>query len=285
MLSKAVLLVVVILAAALAAAVIYGNYRWESSTRELIAGLEAGRRPVEPAAYDANEIRDLPAPVQRYFRRALRDAQPMIAAVTIEHAGTFNLGETADKWKKFTSKQRVIAQRPGFLWDARVAMLPGLHVYVHDAYIGGVGILHPAVFGLFTIMDMRGTRDVAEGELMRFFAEAAWYPTALLPSQGVRWEAVDDASARATLTDGEISLTLLFTFNDAGLIETARAEARGRTVGAGIVPTPWEGRWSNYEIRDGMMVPMSGEVAWLLPEGRKPYWRGRIERLEYEFAR
>ena len=39
--------------------------------------------------------------------------------------------------------------------------------------------------------------EVAQGELMRFFAEAAWYPTALLPSQGVRWQAVDDTSARA----------------------------------------------------------------------------------------
>lgn len=46
--------------------------------------------------------------------------------------------------------------------------------------------------------DLRGALgEVAQGELMRFFAEAAWYPTALLPSQGVRWQAVDDTSARA----------------------------------------------------------------------------------------
>jgi hypothetical protein len=43
---------------------------------------------------------------------------------------------------------------------------------------------------------MRGTGEIAEGQLMGFFAEAAWYPTALLPGQGVRWEAVDDSSAR-----------------------------------------------------------------------------------------
>ena len=41
--------------------------------------------------------------------------------------------------------------------------------------------------------------EVAQGELMRFFAEAAWYPTALLPSQGVRWQAVDDTSAAILL--------------------------------------------------------------------------------------
>src|SRR3712207_7361598 len=82
---------------------------------------------------------------------------------------------------------------------------------------------------------------------MRFFAEAAWYPTALLPSQGVRWEAVDDSSAYATLTEGDISITMLFTFNERGLIDTVRAEARGRTVGGQVVPTPWQGRFWNYE--------------------------------------
>ncbi len=281
---KTILLIVFVLAVAVTAAALYGKYRWESLTRELRVELEAGRRPVEPKTFDAREIEGLPAPVQRYFRKALRDGQPLIAAVTVEHAGTFNMGEKKDNWKKFTSTQRVIVNRPGFLWDARMAMFPGLNVYVHDAYVGGVGILHPSVLGLFTIMDMRGTRDVAEGELMRFFAETAWYPTALLPSQGVRWEGVDDSSARATLADGDIALTLLFTFNDAGLIESARADARGRVVGGEVVPTPWEGRWSDYEVRDGMLVPLGGEVAWILPRGPKPYWRGRITRLEYEFA-
>jgi len=79
-------------------------------------------------------------------------------------------------------------------------------------------------------------------------------------------------------------LTMLFTFNDAGLISSARAEARGRVVGGEVVPTPWEGRWSDYEVRDGMLVPLGGEVAWILPGGSKPYWRGKITHVEYELA-
>src|SRR5215211_3190819 len=109
---------------------------------------------------------------------------------------------------------------------------------------------------------MRGTGDVAEGELMRFFAEAAWYPTVLLPSQGVRWEAAGDRSARATLAEGDAEITMLFTFDDRGFIETVRAEARGRTVGGENVPTPWRGSFWNYEVRGGMLVPLDGEVAW-----------------------
>jgi hypothetical protein len=63
------------------------------------------------------------------------------------------------------------------------------------------------------------------------------------------------------------------------------AQARGRTVGASVVMTPWEGRCSNYQVRDGMRVPLSGEVAWLIDGERRPYWRGTITSLHYEFAR
>lgn len=95
---------------------------------------------------------------------------------------------------------------------------------------------------------------------MRFFAEAARYPAALLPSQGVRWEPVD-RSARAILVEGSLSLTMTVSFEPDGTMRSARAEARRRTVGGKIVMTPWEGRWS--DVRDGVRVPMTGEVAWL----------------------
>jgi hypothetical protein len=209
----------------------------------------------------------------------------MVAGARVRHTGTFNVGETTNQWKPFSSDQRAVTQRPGFDWDGRVAMMPGVPVRVHDAYVAGDGILHASVPGVFSVVDMRGTGDVAEGELIRFFAEAAWYPTALLPSQGVRWEAVGDRSANATLTEGDVSVTMLFTFNGQGLIDTVRAEARPRTVGDNLVPMPWQGRFWNYDKRGGMRVPLDGEVAWMLPEGAKPYWRGRITEIDYEFAR
>ena len=209
----------------------------------------------------------------------------MVAGVHVQHTGTFNMGETTDQWKPFGSDQKVVTQRPGFDWNGRVSMMPGLPVRVHDAYVAGEGILHASVLGLFTVVDMRGTREVAEGELMRFFAEAAWYPTALLPSQGVRWEAVDDHSAHATLEEGDHTITMLFTFDEEGVIDTVRAEARGRAVGDEVVPTPWRGCFWNYDERGGMLVPLDGEVAWLLPEGEKPYWRGHITEIRYQSAR
>jgi len=177
-----------------------------------------------PTAYDPRELDGLPAPVQRYFRTVLNEGQPLITAVRIAHTGTFNMGTTTAQWKPSRSTQRVVIRRPGFVWDARIRMAPGMTAHVLDAYIAGEGILTARMFGLVTVMNQPSTPELAHGELMRFFAEAAWYPTALLPSQGVTWEAIDDSHARATLADGPISVTLVFRFDAQGLISAVRSD-------------------------------------------------------------
>jgi hypothetical protein len=281
---KMILLVILGLAVFITVALVYGRSRWQSATNEMHARLEAARLPLGVKTFDPNELIGLPAPVQRYFRTALKAGQPMVAAVSVKHAGTFNMSEAGEQWKPFTSTQRVIPQRPGFDWEARIEMMPGLAARVHDAYIAGEGLLHASLFGLVSMVNLRGTPEIAQGELMRFFAETVWYPTALLPSQGVLWKAVDNTSAKATLKDGVTTVTLLFRFDENDLIKSVHAEARWSLVAGVATQIPWEVRLSNYELRDGMRVPTEGEVAWMLPEGPKPYWRGRITNLSYEFA-
>ena len=75
-----------------------------------------------------------------------------------------------------------------------------------------------------------------------------------------------------------------FHFDSDGLVDTVTAASRSRLVGKVSRPAPWQGRFWNYAWRDGMRVPQQGEVAWLLPGGASPYWRGRISRLVYEAA-
>ena len=262
----------------------FGAWRWNEATRGLVARLDASRVAGDAARYDAAEIANLPAPVRRYFQLALTDGQPIIRSVDVKHSGTFNMSTNIARWLPFTSQQFVSTNRPGFIWNARIMMFPGVPVRVHDAYITGEGLLRPSILGLFALTDVQGGGDIAKGELMRYFAEAVWYPTALLPSQGVSWQAVDDTSANATLTDGPIRLTMLFRFGDDGLVSSIYANARGQMVGATTVMMPWEGRMSDYRKQDGMTVPFTSEVGYITPQGEKPYFRGTITQLTYAFA-
>lgn len=69
-----------------------------------------------------------------------------------------------------------------------------------------------------------------------------------------------------------------------GEIASFRAEARGSAMRDKMVRAPWEGSGSNHHARDGMWVPSTGEVAWMRPEGRKPYFIGKVTALAFEFA-
>jgi len=281
---KITLVTLVLLTGVVALLLALGRSRWRTATKELRAKLEAVRRRVEVSIGSTHGLEFLPAPVQRYLRAVLMPGQKAVTALDMEQTGTINVSEATEKWKPFKASQRVVTHRPGFGWNARIAMIPGMTVFVQDAYVAGEGILRVSLFGLFTKACLRDRGELARGELMRFLAEAAWYPTMLLPGHGVTWSPVDEHSARATLQDGDLSVSQLFHFDSENLIDTVRAEARGRTVGVGAVSMPWQCRLWNYAVRDGMRVPLEGEAAWVTSEGVKTYWRGKITRLRYEFS-
>ena len=263
---------------------IIAGFRWKDKSRKLLEGMESAVEVPESGFYRPQMLEGLPEPVQRYFRTVLEPGVPLLTGVRVLHRGTFNMAEEGSNWKAFSSEQRVSVYPPGFLWDARISILPGLDARVHDGYIEGEGILKASLGGLIPLVELEGPGEIARGELMRWLAEAAWYPTALLPGRNLHWEAVDGTSARAVLQDGGIDLSLLFRFTDEGLIDSVWSDGRERMVAGGTERTPWEGRWSNYQWREGMLIPLSGEVLWRLPGGEKPYWRGEITEIEYEYA-
>lgn len=268
--------------AALATA--WGARRWRITTGALLDQLAATPGSTESGRVDFRELIGLPAPVERYLRLVLEDGAPLIRTVHLAHEGTFNAKEEGEAWKSFTSEQRVVLQPRGFLWNATIRMAPGVPARVHDAYVDGEGILHASVAGLVDVMHLRDRGELARGELMRFMAESPWYPTALLPSAGVRWEAVDNSTARATITEGAHAVTLTFGFGVDGLIATVTAPDRGRMVGQRAVPMAWGGRFSDYQRVAGQLIPMSGEVAWFPPDGgEQPYWRAHITTVSYTY--
>ena len=284
--STAVALLLAAIVTGTAGSLIVGRIRWQGRSRRMRATLTAARRPGGRLTYDSRETDDLPAPVQRYFRTVLQTGQPIVSTVHLRLAGRMNLGEVTPRWVPFHSTQLITTCPPGFDWEASLRIVPGLSVRVHDAYIAGEGILRAELLSLIPVADSHGTPAAASGELLRYLAEAVWHPTSLLPSQGVRWEPVSDLVARATLTDRDTTVSLDFQFDAAGCIASVRATARIRKVVNGVAASaPWTGRFWNYARRDGMLIPLEGEVAWELATGVVPYWRGMASEVEYEFVK
>ena len=281
MLSTAAWLVAIVMAA-WAIARLAGARRWAAISRAIHARLDRARDDGPASVVDLAALDALPPPVARYLRAVLRDGQAHVRHVQLSQQGRFNLSAEGERWLAFDADQRVQVRRPGFDWNARMRLAPGLPIRVHDAYADGTGWLRASLLGLFDVADLAGGGGIAEGELMRWLAEAPWYPTALLPGGRVQWQAVDEHSALATVADAGVRVSLLFRFGDDGLVTGVHAPARSRSVGGHLVPTPWEGRFTGYAVSGGMRVPTRGEVGWYVEGRYRPYWRGRTLRADYD---
>ena len=237
-----------------------------------------------PGVYTHAELRDLPAPVVRYFKHVLPEGRRHIARARISWEGSFNMGAPgADKWVPCTAVQDFVPQAPGMVWDARMTMAPGLRVRVRDALVEGNGSMRGAVMGLVTVVDKAGTPEMTRASLQRYLAEATWFPTALLPRHGVQWTAIDDSRALATLCAGGVSASVEFRF-DAGGRPTA-IYGPARLYDDGKSPPsmhPWQGRNLTFATHEGVLVPDHAIVEWMLPGGPYAYWKGHPVTISYE---
>jgi hypothetical protein len=252
-----------------------GVMRWQRSTKDTRERLGASSHG--PAGtFTFASIQHLPAPVGRYFRHVLTDGQPLVTSVSFIQEGQFRMSRGEDSWRPMRATQRFSVQEPGFVWDARIEAYPLLPVFVRDSYVRGEAGMVASIIGLFTVMNAPASPELDAGAIQRYLGESLWFPTALLPASGVVWEAIDDRSARATLTDRATSVSLEFQFNDADEIERVFTPSRLREVNGQYVATPWLVTCRDYANLNDMRVPTYCEVSWQLDTGLFTYWKGRL---------
>jgi len=229
--------------------------------------------------YSTDDVDGLPAPVRRYFETVLEEGQPYLRTTYLEQRGEFRLGGAGAEWKPMTATHHVTVDPPGFVWDATIDVLPFVSTQVVDAYAHGEGFLRAKVLATIPVVDAGPDERMDEGELVRYLAEAVWYPTALLPGDGVEWEAVDDRTARATLDHAGNTASVTFHFDGRDLVSRVATERYRQEDGS---YAPWTGYFRAYEDRNGILVPTDAEVEWNLPDGDLPYWAASLVRIEYE---
>lgn len=239
-----------------------------------IERLRSGARDA-PSAAAAPGLDDLPAPVARYLRLAIRSSES-IREVHIAQTGTLRTDLSSDRWAPFVANHLVVPSASGFLWEARVRIAPLLHVGVRDALIDGVGSVQVSMLSAFPVSAARGGLEINSGSLHRYLAEAVWYPTALLPGPDLQWTAIDATRALATLTSHGVSVSLEFRFAAKGEVSGIFTPARWGTFGGAFKQAPWEGHFRNYREWDGFVVPSEADVGWHIDGRCRAVWRGSI---------
>lgn len=259
--------------AGLVAALTVRRRRVSKQITDLLDHMETEQGRVAGDPYDPDDVADLPAPVRRYFDTVLTDGQRTVDTVRISQQGTFRLGGAEADWYPFTANQTYTVSPPSYVWDATIDLATGVSARVLDAYVDGEGRLRANLLGALPVATAGPDPQTNEAELQRYLTEAPWFPTALLPAAGVSWAGIDDRSARATITDGDVTATAVFHFDEEGYITRVTADRYRQDTDS---VDSWVGYHRSYEIRDGTKVPTEAEVGWETTDGVVPYWRGTI---------
>lgn len=233
----------------------------------------------EPARIGSASLDDRPAPVARYLQWALQGRRDT-DWVYLTEVGFLRTDAGSERWMSFTATDVAVPRATGFVWRARVAVAPLIHVRVRDAFSEGVGSGQVSILSAFTMAEDSATPEMNAGSLHMYLAEAVWYPTALLPSHKLRWSGLDDTRALATLEDHGVRVSLEFRFAPSGEVTGIHTPARWGSFDGGYRQLPWEGHFSTYQRRDGVAVPMAADVGWYVDGEFRTVWRGQVTGIE-----
>ena len=183
--------------------------------------------------------------------------------------------ETTSRWIAFRAEQTISNDACAFEWRARTG--PFGIISVCDALTADGGKLDVRALGVLRLASLKNSPELMRGELIRYLAELAWAPAAILMNRELRWR--EDGPGRLVVSagSGETSAEVALTLDSEGRIASAFAPDRPRAVKATMLPTPWQGYFSDYRRHETMWLPFAGRVGWTIDGREEIYWEGKLE--------
>ena len=260
-------------------AVVVGFRRSFANRIEREAGeLIAAASPASLGIIEAAHLAELPEPVQRWMRASSIVGSTVPSVVRITQRGEFRLGR--DKpWMPLRATQVYTTNPPGFLWDASMRMFPLIDVTGRDRYTNGIGDIEMRIASLVPVASTSGG-NLNSGALLRYLNETMWFPGALL-LPNVTWDAIDDASARATLTDAGQSVSAVFEFDDQDRLVNMTADRWNDSEQAF---RPWSTPISDWGTFEGIQIATAGAGVWNTGPDAYEYVRLELTSVEYDPA-
>jgi hypothetical protein len=149
-------------------------------------------------------------------------------------------------------------------------------ISARDALADGEGRLDVTALGLIPLARAVPSPALVRGELMRYLAELAWAPDAIVHNSELRWRVDGPDTLAVSAGSGETASEVLLSLDSEGRIAGAFAPDRPRSAAAPCLPTPWRGRFSDYRRHENRWLPFAGEVAWEIEGKEIVYWQGRL---------
>lgn len=219
--------------------------------------------------FSQSQLKDLPIPVQRYFKLVLKEGQPYINSIKMTHDGQFKPG-LEKSWINIEGEHYATMRKPGFIWKGTTARF-----IARDMYIKDEGRLIVTLLSLVDVVDAKG-ENYNQGELLRWLGESVLYPTNLLPCERIQWIQIDPQKAKLAFSYNGLSLFFIVSFNEIG--EITQMETK-RYMNEKL--ETWVIKLENYEEKNDVYIPTSFEVLWRLPKGDFSYAKFHLKEIEF----
>jgi hypothetical protein len=218
------------------------------------------------------DIAGLPAPVQRYFTYCGYIGTPKMSYIKIDYRDVDFLFDK-DKPIKIDYTQYNFVNKPNRIAYIDSSMY-GIPFEGLDSFLGGRGSMKGVLAKLFTLFDQTGA-VMDQSSLVTFLSEILLIPNAALQDY-IKWEAIDDLRAKATIFCYGISASGVFTFDENGEMLSFETDDRSAVTTDGSSETiKWSVICNEYVDIDGIKRPTVFQAVWHYKSGDLVYFDGK----------
>lgn len=212
---------------------------------------------------------NLPEPVYRHFAATLGNQIPEIESAVVTGRARFRISGLwmPVRFKAYYTPGKDFYRYMEITWFG-IPLLKG-----RDSYINEEGSLR--IEGVLSISE-RGDR-INQGQNLAMWAEAVFMPSVFVTDPRVRWEAVNDTTARLVVPFGGCVDNLLVEFDPQTGLMTQMSAQRYRDKEE--MKTPWRVEFQKWDTLHSAKVPVQSALTWEDEGG--PWAFFTIESVEY----
>ena len=247
---KIFIIIITIFIVTLSTCIITGNIKLSNVIKEEINRIYSTSDNISNIKFSYDQIKDLPEPVQKYLKYAIKEGQPYINYVKLKHTGKYRSSPNS-KWENANGENYISLEEPHYLWKAKIGIITPIETFIDDQ-----GKLEVYLFSLLKVIELSG-KDADKGALLGWLGESVFFPTAFISNQYIKWEPIDTNSAKLLINYKGINAYFIVSFNEKGEPVVWETEK----VGMDNKISKWRVRCLDFKEINGMIIPTRLDIS------------------------
>ncbi|MBW7887219.1 MAG: hypothetical protein H3C35_02530 [Bacteroidetes bacterium] len=257
---------------------LFGMYTFHQRIQKETIQLLRQNKMSKDSIVTAEELKDLPKPVQQWLYHSGIVGKPYIRIGNVVQKAEMQMKPDAENWMRASAVQYTVMEPPAFLWTVDASMNSLLSFQGRDKFENGEGEMLITINSLIPVVNERG-KKLDEGTIQRYLGEMVWFPSLAL-SPYIHWEKINDTTAQATITYNGTEGTGTFFFSSNGMVHKYSA-LRYKENDAQAKKYEWIMSIDDYKTFEGITVPSNMRATWKLEEGDWMWLKLEVLEIRY----